>query len=259
MQASTKGFFMVPKSSCENIAKLVEGRDAKNAFAVYVALRWVANNKGRPDGPFEAAIGEIAIRALLSYSTTSKALNLLEAIGEVTITRRNVEGRKEKAPSIYSLCTHCRGLVNPEGTLASPEGRLGKNVSDGLTENKKEPKEQEQLGESASLSPERSPSEKLRGRDPLLSVLARIDGSDTQQVTPSAWGGYAKALREIRAVTPDISEAEIYRRQRNYHLHFPDAKITPHALAKHWARLDKPPAGAVEARPEMPLRKVCAA
>jgi hypothetical protein len=50
------------------------------------------------------------------------------------------------------------------------------------------------------------------------------------------------ALAEIRKVTPAVTPEEIQRRARNYPTHFSDAALTAPALAKHWARCDRPAA-----------------
>lgn len=75
-----------------------------------------------------------------------------------------------------------------------------------------------------------------------MDALASVDGSDPLQVTKSAWPGIGKALADIRSVSPTLTPDEISRRATNYALHFRDAPISAHALAKHWARCDRPPA-----------------
>jgi hypothetical protein len=81
---------------------------------------------------------------------------------------------------------------------------------------------------------------KPRERNPLLDVLVGCDGSDPLQATGSAWGAAAKALSEIRAVCADVTPSEIERRAANWASHFDGASVSPNAIAKHWARLDKP-------------------
>jgi hypothetical protein len=94
---------------------------------------------------------------------------------------------------------------------------------------------------SPSVAEKTGKPRNLRPRDPLLAALAAVDGSDPAQVTGTAWSGIARALAEIKAVCVDVTEAEIRRRAANYRLHYPNAAITPHALAKHWALADKSP------------------
>jgi hypothetical protein len=80
-------------------------------------------------------------------------------------------------------------------------------------------------------------------RTPLLDALASMDGSDLSQVTGSSWRATGMALREIRAVCSHVTVEEINRRADNFHLRFPTATITPHALAKYWAPCEKGPGG----------------
>lgn len=97
-----------------------------------------------------------------------------------------------------------------------------------------------------------------RQRSELLDTLASLDGSDPLQVTNSAWSGIAKALSEIKEVWPGVTPQEICRRAGNYARHFQDATISPHALAKHWARCDKPPGGSGAGHQDPPLRLISA-
>jgi hypothetical protein len=85
------------------------------------------------------------------------------------------------------------------------------------------------------------PVKKPRARNHLIDTLVAIDGSDPAKTTESAFKAAAKALSEIRAVTPDVNPAEIIRRADNYRRHF-NVPISHNALAKHWARCDKAPA-----------------
>lgn len=82
---------------------------------------------------------------------------------------------------------------------------------------------------------------KKRERNPLLDALAGCDGSDPMQVTESAWGATAKALKEIREVSPNVTPDEIARRAKNYRAILKDAILTPSALAKNWAKCDWAP------------------
>ncbi len=78
---------------------------------------------------------------------------------------------------------------------------------------------------------------KPRERNELLDALASCNGSDPQQVTGSAWGGIAKALAEIKAVSPDVTADEIRNRSTRYRQLHRDWTLTANALAKHWGKL----------------------
>jgi uncharacterized protein YdaU (DUF1376 family) len=88
--------------------------------------------------------------------------------------------------------------------------------------------------------PPQPPPEKpkiARERNLHLDTLVSADGSDLSQVTRSAWSAASKALKDIREVSPDVTPEEIATRTANYRKQFPNAAISPSALAKHWARL----------------------
>ena len=80
-----------------------------------------------------------------------------------------------------------------------------------------------------------------RERDYAYEALAEVTQSD-----PSvARGQLNAALRDIRAQHPELASiedsyllgAEVHERSKQYLAVFPDAALTPTALAKHWLRL----------------------
>jgi hypothetical protein len=82
-----------------------------------------------------------------------------------------------------------------------------------------------------------------RPANPLFDALARAEGSAPEQLTRSAARAVGVALAEIRKVCEGLTPEEIGRRARNYRAQMPDVTLTAHALAKHWARCDRAPAG----------------
>lgn len=75
-------------------------------------------------------------------------------------------------------------------------------------------------------------------RNLLLDTLASVGGRDIEQMTPSAWGGVAKALSDIKAVFPSVTPDEIARRANNYERSWIGIELTPHSLAKYWDKFD---------------------
>jgi hypothetical protein len=77
----------------------------------------------------------------------------------------------------------------------------------------------------------------MRERDYAYEALAEVTNSD-----PSvARGALNAALRDIKAQS-EIEDsyllgAEVHERSKQYLAVFPDAALTPTALAKHWTRL----------------------
>tara|TARA_R110000868_G_scaffold253540_1_gene510113 strand:- start:1158 stop:2030 length:873 start_codon:yes stop_codon:yes gene_type:complete len=110
------------------------------------------------------------------------------------------------------------------------------------------------LTESSNTEITTTPSGK--GRDTLLDALVSQDGSNPLQVTASAFGAARKALKDIRAVMPDVTPEEISRRGSNYRVAHPDWTITPLALSKYWAACEKPPMPKVSGLRNAPLTPV---
>ena len=87
-----------------------------------------------------------------------------------------------------------------------------------------------------------APVSKVRRRDPLLEVLAALDGSDISQVTPSGWLAAAAALKDIQTVAPTVTPEQLQLRVRHYRQIYPSTGAqTPRGLAKHWAKCEHPP------------------
>lgn len=82
---------------------------------------------------------------------------------------------------------------------------------------------------------------KERPRNPVFDALAKLDCPDLSQLTPSAAGRVAKALKDIRQVSPAVTAMDIAVRAANYLLHMPNATLTSTALAAHWGRCQHPP------------------
>jgi hypothetical protein len=74
-------------------------------------------------------------------------------------------------------------------------------------------------------------------RNALLDAFATIGGGKLDEITKTAWPGFAKRLQEIKEVSPDVTVEELHARAEVYQKRFPQATLTPHALAKHWGEL----------------------
>lgn len=96
------------------------------------------------------------------------------------------------------------------------------------------------VGEGVGLAP------KARERNLLFDALADVCQIDPSELTDSYRGAFGKAVKDLVKVgaTPD----EVHRRAENWPSLFPQATLTPPALAKHWAQLAR--ARAPAARPD---------
>lgn len=245
MSEKREPFFTVPKAAHDAIIGKVEGTNVAFCFAVYAAMRRLANDSRSPDGPLALTINEIAGQAGCSYRKAADVLRVLHSIGAVAITPQGVGGTKFHAPNLYHFPTFgtlCLSIGTDRASNRAETDQIGKEGKEPCAD---------PLSPSVAGKPRKEPTP--RQRNPLLDSLAGIDGSDPAQVPPKAWAGIGKELSEIKSVCLDVTPDEIRRRASNYRLHFRDASITPHGLAKWWARCDKPPCAPVASQSE-PVR-----
>ena len=92
--------------------------------------------------------------------------------------------------------------------------------------------------------------------DPVLIAVATVGGCDPSQITSPGRDTAVTALGHIREVCPNVTPEEINRRAGNYAQHFKTAAITPAALARYWAKCEKPPLVTTSQPHEAPLKKV---
>lgn len=75
---------------------------------------------------------------------------------------------------------------------------------------------------------------KPRARNELFDAIAGVCG--IAEVTKSAGGRIAKALKEIKEATPEVTVEEIEARARRYREQWPNAELSPTALSANWGR-----------------------
>ena len=95
-------------------------------------------------------------------------------------------------------------------------------------------------GEEHAHPPADDPAkdDKPKPRNPLMDALGSLEG-DIFHLPAPMWSKVAKALKNIKSATPDVTPEEIARRAANYPTHFRDAMLTCTALASHWARCER--------------------
>jgi hypothetical protein len=244
-RGSAGPYFTIPKAALSVIRNKVESSKSASIIAVLASLRCAANDARQPEGPFQMPILEIALRSGTCYNTAAAAVKTLIALELLNAVPQNIPGTKERAPSIYSF---------PNKWDTSP-----KEPTLRIAESIKEQKEYKETCDSSAKPPVANAAKgntsrnrhANRNRDPILDVLAALDGSDLSQVTQGAWGAAAKALKDIKEVTTDVTPEEIQRRADRYRMKFPNSALTPSALAKHWGALAAP-----APRQETPLHYV---
>lgn len=133
----------------------------------------------------------------------------------------------------HQRISHAKPSVLPErpvGTCAED----ARNVRGSFTEPARGEVERErEQGRGIELA---SPTPKDDGLWNAVMLACGIEGA----ITNGARAGYGKAVKELRGAGATPQEVPV--RARNHRQLWPQASLTPHSLAKHWAELTKVPA-----------------
>jgi hypothetical protein len=102
-------------------------------------------------------------------------------------------------------------------------------------------------GREQPLAPAKPTQKKVRQPDLLFAAVTQACGIDPSTLTDSGRGAVNKALKELRQVgaNPD----EVASKAVDYRKRYPDAGLTPSALAKHWGSLNGRVAGRARGQP----------
>jgi hypothetical protein len=82
------------------------------------------------------------------------------------------------------------------------------------------------------------PEKKERGRDECFEFLVAMTGATLDTVTKGMRGEINTALRDIRAVMPEVTAKDMQKRADAYREKWPKVTCSPSALAKHWGSLE---------------------
>jgi hypothetical protein len=108
------------------------------------------------------------------------------------------------------------------------------------------PNAEEQVKEQEEEQETSSPEKPARARDALFDALATATDRDPTGMTRREQRACGTALADIRRATPTLTPAELQRRAAHYRAHFPQAALTPSALANQWSACDRPPMSAAK-------------
>lgn len=142
---------------------------------------------------------------------------------------RDVLARKQKLSDTRREAGHRGGVATQERRRSIKANRATAQAKE-EAKLKPQPQPQESSKE-LSLASDKRPRE----RDELFEALCQVTGNDWHQLTPTGRGSVNKALKDLRSV--GATPSEIRTRAAYWPKLFPDAKLTPPALAKHWAAL----------------------
>lgn len=210
------------------------------ALSVYDALTEIASDGA--DETFTTTHAWIQRISGVSVRTIQNHLNVFAELGLLTISTPRL-----RAPSTYTLLS----FGSDCGTFGSGSASNGNQCAtfgnDQFrpplpTSEEREKKDQKNETEEIhlegvhSLNGQRQPSKPQRAPDPLFDALANACGCKPSELTKNAARAVGFALSQIRDVMPDLTSAEIERRAKNYHGHFPNATITANALSNQWAK-----------------------
>jgi hypothetical protein len=143
--------------------------------------------------------------------------------------------------------------IDPSMPPQNPQGPA-KDLQRGLQalKDKDKDKDKDVCTEGVQGEPKPEPKPKPeRQRNPLFDALAEATDGAPGQLTKAAARAVGVALAEIRRVCPELTPVEITRRAEHYRSHFRDATLTASALAKHWARCDRPLNGSAPDRRQL--------
>jgi hypothetical protein len=204
----------------------------KRCILVYVALTRIASKHRSPT--FTASLPEVALHCGLCTSTVSDTAKELAAAGVISLSQPRL-----RSAATFSLLA-CRSELDSQRSEPDSErSELGSERSEhqgGATVpnsiRRREEGEEYFAGEDGGEK-EASPKLTKAERDALFDAVCRACGDDAEEAKrrPQRIG---KALKDIFAMTPDVTPADISRRAGAYRRTYPRAKLTPEALAKHW-------------------------
>ena len=166
----------------------------------------LADAAALPEGAVVKGLDALLDLCLIHMDTNS---------GGYAVTRWN-ERQFESDTSSQRTAKHRSNERPKNGGVTPPENREQKQISDA----------------EKTLAPKTA-----RKPDLLFDAVTQVCGMDPEQLTDSSRGALNKSLAMLRGVGADPAEVPV--RAANWQTVFPEATLTPTALAKHWPQLEK--------------------
>lgn len=170
----------------------------------------------------------------VSRAQIRTALATLTGLGYV----RRVRFTKDGSPRVE---THVFDVAQPVGTETEPPSVLNPDGPETVPLSKTE---SEVKLTTKGDAPTKAP-------DHLFEAMCAACGSDPKRLTSSERGRINKALKDLRTV--NATAEEIAYAAGQWRLTYPNATLTPTAMAAHWSKLTarRPGVATVEVDPEL--------
>jgi hypothetical protein len=211
---------------------LIDSGCTDKALRLYVVLARYADNDDLTAYPGR---GTLAKRMGCHRSSVDRAVEELIELGAVSKQHRVKDGKYQS--SLYTI-----RRIAPSRTHATTPVAPMQLPPSHPCDIELEPKNIEPKNSLAA-----APQQKPAKRDELFEAVAEACNIDWHNLTGSGRGAINKAVKELKdiGVTPD----QVGGRATAYRKTYPDAPLTPSALAKHWASLTPVGTAKKSARP----------
>ena len=174
----------------------------------------------------------LAKKVGLSENRIRQMLRRLEADGWITTDRQQGGTHRtpsDRRPNLYRVVMDERGLTH------EPPRGLTHDAPRGLTH---EPLTISSTSSTSIGGDSDTESPRKRKADPLFDAMVEACSINALRLTTSSRGALNRAVKELREVGADPDQ--VADAARAYRLKYPEAAITPQALAKHFPALSDP-------------------
>jgi len=199
---------------------LIDSGCTDKALRLYVVLARYADNDDLTAYPGR---GTLAKRMGCHRTSVDRAVEELIELGAISKQKRVKDGKYQS--SLYTIRRIAPSRTHATTPVAPTQPPPSHPCDIELEPENIEPKN------SLAAAPQEKPAK----RDELFEAVAEACNIDWHNLTGSGRGAINKAVKELKdiGVTPD----QVGGRAAAYRKTYPDAPLTPSALAKHWAAL----------------------
>lgn len=225
-------------------------QEPKETKVLWITMLAMSDRDGRVD----ASIPGLANIAGLTITETEASLKTLLSPDPYSRTKAADGRRIEEVPGGWKLINHAkyRDMMNEESRreylrkkqqehrakVSTPCQQVSTNVSDTSTPSTHTDSDTDTDEDTEKRILARKPRE----RNLLMDALAAFEDIPASEIAGNG-SRLSKAIKAIRASTPDVTPDEIRRRAANYETHFPGLNRSATGLAKWWSKCHAPKDG----------------